>query len=681
MKVGVGLRLQEAWKSYFETKPAMKLQDLKAVGTTKDVDQTSEDNTAAQQAQTPFKGMAEVSAFGYRDEVITVDAKQDRKGNWSLMKANEQFDLKADPGLQKRKATSILDPYCMVVTQRFNNVGVLVDTILEIQAPGLIRLFRHLVPYYHDDSFRVGDSIKFDDPPKLLYYYRKELEECKHSAEVHETSKVHIGFALNFLHSHLGARMRNYEDFLSKGMINFMDLWMLFNPGCLVYHRETEQLFSLRKGQTAETPCGVVYQLTCHGVDYDGEKIGKVQRTISITAFETPRMLESLSVVPLDLCNDSEDIKTKLLARAKRFLELRGIHNLQHKTKGRVMVDAKTFQLRVLPGDEDKMFSQKKGIVVLEECKCCCDVCRKLVDEKPEDYDHKVREITKDEMLLCSATVLGFQLSLHKWLQMRVDDLEPIAWSDEAIDRLVMDKRQKKVLSSLISSPVFMDAAEGDVIGWKGRGLVMLLHGQPGTGKTLTAESVCESLKRPLYIVSGGELGATPEKVEKTLLEILELSKLWKAVILIDEADVFLEQRSAHDIVRNNFVSVFLRRLEYFEGILMLTTNRVEQFDEAFISRIHLAMNYPDLEPWMRKEIWINALSRLGEEGIAIDLEKDLEEISKVQLNGRVISYSVRTAKAIADESGSKLMMEHLWDVVSVQQKFNEQIRAKKERL
>ena len=182
-------------------------------------------------------------------------------------------------------------------------------------------------------------------------------------------------------------------------------------------------------------------------------------------------------------------------------------------------------------------------------------MCRKQVDEKPEDYDHGLREISEDEMLLCSSSVLGFALSSHKWVQMGIDDLVEIDWSEDAINRLVLDKRQKKVLSSLISSPIFTQGVEGDVIGWKGRGLVMLLHGQPGTGKTLTAESVCESLKRPLYIISGGELGVSPEQVEKTLQNILELSKLWKAVILIDEADVFLEERSAHDIVRNNFVS------------------------------------------------------------------------------------------------------------------------------
>lgn len=92
----------------------------------------------------------------------------------------------------------------------------------------------------------------------------------------------------------------------------------------------------------------------------------------------------------------------------------------------------------------------------------------------------------------------------------------------------------------------------------------------------------------------------------------------------------------------------------------------MEQFDEAFISRIHLALSYPELEPWMRKEIWLNALKRFPHNPTI-----DLEEISKIPLNGRVISYAVRTAKAIADEDKVELGIEHLWDVVSVHQKFS----------
>ena len=473
---------------------------------------------------------------------------------YHISRGTEQFDPKVDPAKVK-KPTSILDPYCMVVTRRLNRFGELESTLLEIQSPGLVQVIRDLVAYYSDETFRIGDTIKFEDPPKLLYYYRKELAEYKERPKIHERTKMHIGFALNFLYSHIGDQIKSYEEFLAAGMVKFSYLWMMFRPGELIFERESEELYFLQKGEAVETQCGPMYALTCYNIDYNGEKVGKSPRTITIPGYDNPRTISSLPVLPLDLCEDPEAIEDRLLARARRFMELRGIHNLQHPKKGRVMVDAKTFLQRVIPGNEDRRESQKKGIVIFENCKCVCAVCKKQMDEKPEDYDHDLREITRDEMLLCSSTVLGFALSSHKWVQMRIDDLTDIEWSRDAIDRLVMDKRQKKVLSSLISSPVFTQGVEGDVIGWKGRGLVMLLHGQPGTGKTLTAESVCESLKRPLYIVSGGELGAEPKEVEKTLQEILELSKLWRAVILIDEADVFLEERSAHDIVRNNFVS------------------------------------------------------------------------------------------------------------------------------
>lgn len=63
------------------------------------------------------------------------------------------------------------------------------------------------------------------------------------------------------------------------------------------------------------------------------------------------------------------------------------------------------------------------------------------------------------------------------------------------------------------------------------------------------------------------------------------------AVVLLDEADVFLEERDMKDLNRNALVSVFLRALEYYNGIVILTSNRVGTFDEAFKSRIQLALH------------------------------------------------------------------------------------------
>ena len=79
-----------------------------------------------------------------------------------------------------------------------------------------------------------------------------------------------------------------------------------------------------------------------------------------------------------------------------------------------------------------------------------------------------------------------------------------------------------------------------------------------------------------------GDLGTNAEHLEENLLEITSLTYKWGAIILIDEADVYLAERSLQDVQRNALVSVFLRHLEYFQGIMFLTTNRIATFNMAF---------------------------------------------------------------------------------------------------
>ncbi|KAJ7581951.1 P-loop containing nucleoside triphosphate hydrolase protein, partial [Mycena floridula] len=121
---------------------------------------------------------------------------------------------------------------------------------------------------------------------------------------------------------------------------------------------------------------------------------------------------------------------------------------------------------------------------------------------------------------------------------------------------------------------------------------IAVLHGSPGTGKTLTAESVAETLRRPLYMVGSSELPTHLSALESSLKSVLKLMTAWNAVLLIDEADVYLEQRSSNELDRNALVSVALRVLEYHSGVLFLTTNRIRTFDEAFLSRVSIGLSW-----------------------------------------------------------------------------------------
>lgn len=150
------------------------------------------------------------------------------------------------------------------------------------------------------------------------------------------------------------------------------------------------------------------------------------------------------------------------------------------------------------------------------------------------------------------------------------------------------------------------------------------------------------------------------------------MASTWKAVLLIDEADVFLERRSLHDMERNSLVSIFLRVLEYYEGILFLTSNRVNTFDDAFKSRIHVPLKYNDLTIESRTRIWKNFLAKM-EGNVDID-EAGYQILAQAALNGRQIKNVIRTAKSLAQFHGQKLDQQKLQQVIKIQMEFEREL-------
>lgn len=165
-------------------------------------------------------------------------------------------------------------------------------------------------------------------------------------------------------------------------------------------------------------------------------------------------------------------------------------------------------------------------------------------------------------------------------------NLAPADWNETLFNSLVMSEKQKSLISQLIQSHGSQSSGFDDFVKDKGRGLVGLLLGAPGLGKTFTAEAIAETAKMPLFTMSSGSLGQTAAEFNRNLKVFLELATRWKSVLLLDEADVFLAKRSTSDLERNSIVSVFLRELEYYPGILILTTNRAHTIDEAFQSKL-----------------------------------------------------------------------------------------------
>jgi SpoVK/Ycf46/Vps4 family AAA+-type ATPase len=251
-----------------------------------------------------------------------------------------------------------------------------------------------------------------------------------------------------------------------------------------------------------------------------------------------------------------------------------------------------------------------------------------------------------------------------------------IDWNTKCFEQLVLPDHQKELVQALVSEhtqrATNFKAGFDDIVMGKGQGLILVLHGPPGVCKTLTAECVAEFSRRSLYIVSSGDLGTDSSELDKRLTRTLDLASTWKAVLLIDEADVFLERRSLHDVERNTLVSIFLRTLEYYSGILFMTTNRVATFDDAFKSRIHVPLKYGDLPACSRVKVWKNFLEKI-EGGIKID-DKGYEKLAEGKLNGRQIKNVVRTAKSLAAYKKRKLDIAQLEQVMRIQMTFEDEL-------
>ncbi|KAI5919487.1 P-loop containing nucleoside triphosphate hydrolase protein [Camillea tinctor] len=116
----------------------------------------------------------------------------------------------------------------------------------------------------------------------------------------------------------------------------------------------------------------------------------------------------------------------------------------------------------------------------------------------------------------------------------------------------------------------------------------LLGSGAPGVGKTSTAECVAAYTSRPLLPVTCGDIGYKPEVVEDSLDELFTLAHKWGCVLLLDEADVFLAKRNKEDIKRNGLVSIFLRILEYYSGVLFLTLQKRAQIPTSLRPRLRV---------------------------------------------------------------------------------------------
>lgn len=377
-----------------------------------------------------------------------------------------------------------------------------------------------------------------------------------------ENHHVHLDLLRNVLTEELGPVLREKRDLVKHGVITYEQIWTIFEPGSLIYHQKHghDRIFRLQAGKY-ESNTGK-YRLDCGFVDDDGEKFGWQNLCLcTIPQFDGTVKISKLEAYPLVFHDRAGDVRRALLERGRKFEALKGFHFLgyegvawgkahrgeaKYEVNSRIIIDAHAWSryreklsLSPFPANEKKphKFEPAPHMRPDPETDEDCVLLTYNRISNPRHHIGKAPTMTPfshsaltDEQLLCTTEkVRGYSLRDKDWFQFYIDNIKDIEWNDSAFDALVAPQEQKDLILAFAESQMKNRGHFDDVIQGKGKGIIMLLSGPPGVGKTLTCEAVAEAMKVPLFSIGAADLGSKPREVERALGDILEMCAKWNA--------------------------------------------------------------------------------------------------------------------------------------------------------
>jgi hypothetical protein len=659
-----------------------------------DADEKAGDDTKPGESDETKKEKILVGAVAESKDLY---AKYDKDGNRSWSE-----DL--PDGLEEAAENEENMKYAIIVRKKKpkeadSTKPLVIDSII-IQSPFLKKVIGEVMHGYPGIVTQVSRLVIYAGFECFVHRWDRFIAAVE-SPEHDEVTKEHLTLLHAILKKELGDIITLRQDYFKNKAVTFDHIWTLFVPDTIIFASRLGRPIALRfkRGHFGMTQTGRAYQLECQGIDWDGRIMGWVDCAPSIPEYVGARPFSELPCYPIEYHNQPELIKAVLTERGKKFESLAGYNYkayegmaLYHPANDpcktstenvstRIVIDALNWEkfnsdhtiypraLNEKQSNDDSASSSRRGSVSSDSERYFSEVGDEL-DEKSS----KRAPLTDEQLILTSPILRGYSLRNRRWMEFFVDDVKEVTFNEHAFDSLVLEKDQKELILAFAQSQVKFKNAFDDIIAGKGKGIIMLLSGGPGIGKTLTAESVAEEMKVPLYVMSAGDLGSEAYELENSLTQILTMVSNWNAVLLLDECDIFLEARSPADMGRNRIVGIFLRMLEYYEGILFLTTNRVKDMDPAFQSRIHMSLEYPELDTTSRNAVWRTFLGRTvtldkkfhGSDAYDVT-EKEIARLSNLNLNGRQIKNVLKMANLLSCQKGEKLNFGHLQKVLRVQ--------------
>lgn len=273
--------------------------------------------------------------------------------------------------------------------------------------------------------------------------------------------------------------------------------------------------------------------------------------------------------------------------------------------------------------------------------------------------------------------------TLEEFLAMRgggAKNGEPPAFLPEELDKVKLAPEARRSILAVLrqhrdSSKIFDEWGLSETVGY-GRGMTMLFWGPPGTGKTWATHCIAKALGKKLRVLDNAKLQSpVPGEMERNLKAEFDKAGKEGSVLLLDECDSLLMSRSGGmGMIMSSHVNALLTEIEKFDGVVVLTTNRVGELDKALERRISLVVEFPVPDQETRLEIWKGLIP--SKMPLAEDV--DLAKLAETRLTGGLIKNVVLNAARLASGDGcDKVALAHFERAVEMSAEGNSAFRKK----
>ncbi|KAI4192882.1 MAG: hypothetical protein LQ348_003017 [Seirophora lacunosa] len=521
------------------------------------------------------------------------------------------------------------------------------------------------------------DRLEFVSPFRPFVHRWQRLTDALNN-ESDPVTESHIQLFYHALEKELEVTLEARDDFIAHKTITFNSLWMIFEPGDVVFTNVSKRPVAARLSSAGvfQGRHEDLYRLECDKIYGGGDSFGWGHLQYDIPEFDGMAKIADLVTYPLKYHPSVDQVKIQLIETGRAYEQLMGVHHKQYQgiasdigrplyVNSRIIIDHEAY--KCYNPDNDWHLKPLKEIRIddstdaaamdedLEQSKDSSNEDRRKSANGQTGKDPKPT-LTENQLLVCGTAVKGYSLRNKRWLDLFVEFVEDIEWDHHVWDNVVLENDVKDLVFSMIHGHRQKHK------GLQSKGLNILLSGSTGIGKTFTVESVAEALHAPLFHVTPADVDLDPKNpdLESPFTDILEMCGRWNAILLFDQAQGAALDGDTLDDDQGRDYSLLLDALDSHSAAFFVTCSSLAEdcMDDRLRSRFHVCLPLPDLTSVSRAQIWQKCL----------ESQKDMSffanpsALADWTLNGREIANAVIAARTLA--TNGVIEMKHLERVV-----------------